>query len=301
MLDFKQILCPVDFSDPSRFALEHAVTIAGWYASTLNVLHVCDPTYPPAPPIPFAVFPARPRTLGDAARTDLESTLEPWLVSARAKGLETKILFDEGHNPAAPILTCAALVPADLIVMGTHGLGGLDRLLLGSVTEKVLRKAPCPVLTVPPRAFQAATPTFKRLLCPVDFSASSTTALQVASSLAKESDAELTVLHVLDWPEDDEVLMKRLTEPEFRLPIEASVQRRLDGLITDEVRTWAKPTSVVVHGKPYRRILEIAAQDKTDLIVMGVHGRNPLDLMLFGSTTNHVVRAASCPVLTVRQ
>jgi nucleotide-binding universal stress UspA family protein len=301
MVDFKQILCPVDFSDPSRFALEHAVTIAGWYASTLTVLHVCDPTYPPAPPIPFAVFPARPRTLGDAARTDLESRLEPWLVSARAKSLRIDIVFDEGHNPAAPILTRAALVPADLIVVGTHGLGGLDRLLLGSVTEKVLRKALCPVLTVPPHAFQAATPTFKRLLCPVDFSASSTTALQVASALAKESDGELKVVHVLDWPEEDELLMERLQAPEFRLPFELSVQRRLDGLITDEMRTWAKPMTVVVHGKPYRRILEIAAQNQTDLIVMGVRGRNPLDLMLFGSTTNHVVRQACCPVLTVRQ
>ena len=215
----------------------------------------------------------------------------------RAKRLPTNIVFDEGHNPAAPILTCAALVPADLIVMGTHGLGGLDRLLLGSVTEKVVRKAPCPVLTVPPRAFRAATPVFKRVLCPVDFSASSTTALQVACSLAKESDAELKVLHVLDWPEDDELLMERLDAPEFRLPLEASVKRRLDALITDEVRTWAKPATMVTHGKPYRRILEIAAHDKTDLIVMGVRGRNPLDLMLFGSTTNHVVRAGVLPGL----
>ena len=85
------------------------------------------------------------------------------------------------------------------------------------------------------------------------------------------------------------------------LPVEVSVQRRLDELITDEVRTWAKPATVVIHGKPYRRILEIAAHDKTDLIVMGVRGRNPLDLMLFGSTTSHVVRAASCPVLTLRE
>ncbi|MEP7308892.1 MAG: universal stress protein [Acidobacteriota bacterium] len=301
MLDFKQILCPVDFSEPSRFALEHAVTIASWYASTLTVLHVCDPTYPPEPPIPFAVFPARPGRLGDADRRDLEAMLEPWLAPARARSLHTNIVFDEGHNPAAPILTCAALIPADLIVMGTHGLGGLDRLLLGSVTEKVVRKAPCPVLTVPPRAFQAATPTFRRLLCPVDFSASSTTALQVASSFAKESDGELKLVHVLDWPEDDELMMKRLNTPEFRLPLEASVERRLEALITEEVRTWAKPSTVVIHGKPYRRILEIAAEDKTDLIVMGVRGRNPLDLMLFGSTTNHVVRRASCPVLTLRQ
>lgn len=127
------------------------------------------------------------------------------------------------------------------------------------------------------------------------------TALEVACSLAKESDAQVTIMHVLDWPVDDELLMQRLDAPEFRLPFEASVNRRLDALITDDVRTWAKPTTVLTHGKPYRRILEIATQDTADLIVMGVRGRNPLDLMLFGSTTNHVVRQASCPVFTLRQ
>ena len=257
--------------------------------------------YPAELPLLLAEFSARTGKLGDADRKELEARLEPWLASARAKRLPANIVFDEGHNPAAPILTCAALLPADLIVMGTHGLGGLDRLLLGSVTEKVVRKAQSPVLTVPPRAFRAATPVFKRVLCPVDLSASSTTALQVACSLAKESDAQLTVMHVLDWPVDDELVMQRLDAPEFRLPFDASVKRRLDELITDEVRTWAEPATVVTHGKPYRRILEIAAQDNTDLIVMGVRGRNPLDLMLFGSTTNHVVRQASCPVLTLRQ
>ena len=107
-------------------------------------------------------------------------------------------------------------------------------------------------------------------------------------------------MHVLDWPVDDEPVMQRLDAPEFRLPFDASVKRRLDELITDDVRTWAEPATVVTHGKPDRRILEIAAQDNTDLIVMGVRGRNPLDLMLFGSTTNHVVRQASCPVLTLK-
>jgi nucleotide-binding universal stress UspA family protein len=301
MPEFKQILCPVDFSDPSRFALEHAVVIAGWYGSTLTVLHVCDPVYPAEPPLLLAEFPTRTGTLGDADRQELEARLEPWLASARAKRLSTSIVFDEGHNPAAPILACATLLPADLIVMGTHGLGGLDRLLLGSVTEKVLRKAQCPVLSVPPRAFGPATPVFKRVLCPVDFSESSTMALQVAFSLAEESDAQLTVLHVLDWPVEDELITQRLDAPEFRLPFETSVKQRLDALITTEAHTWAAPATEVTHGKAYRRILEIAARDKTDLIVMGVRGRNPLDLMLFGSTTNHVVRQASCPVLTLRQ
>ena len=149
MLDFKQILCPVDFSDPSRFALEHAIVIGGCYAATLTVLHVCDPLYRAEPPLLLAEFPARTGKLGDADRQELEARLEPWLASARAKRLPVNIVFDEGHNAAAPILRCAALLPADLIVMGTHGLGGPDRLLLGSVTEKVVRKAQSPVLTVP--------------------------------------------------------------------------------------------------------------------------------------------------------
>src|SRR5678815_3359376 len=94
MLNFKQILCPVDFSDPSRFALEHAIVIAGWYKSALTVLHVCDPVYPAEPPLLLAEFPARTGKLADADRRELEARLEPWLESARATGLSTKIVFD---------------------------------------------------------------------------------------------------------------------------------------------------------------------------------------------------------------
>ena len=77
--------------------------------------------------------------------------------------------------------------------------------------------------------------------------------------------------------------------------------RSLDALVTDEVRAWCKPDTRVTYGKPYRQILEIAEREEPDLIIMGVRGRNPLDVALFGSTTNHVVRRASCPVLTLRQ
>ena len=87
-------------------------------------------------------------------------------------------------------------------MIGTHGAGGFEHLVLGSAAEKVLRKATCPVLTVPPHARATSKLPFKRILCPVDFSDSSRAALDFAFSLAQEGDAELTILHVFEWPAD---------------------------------------------------------------------------------------------------
>jgi nucleotide-binding universal stress UspA family protein len=82
--------------------------------------------------------------------------------------------------------------------------------------------------------------------------------------------------------------------------VERRTLDRLSGLIPEGVRTWCEPETKLSYGKPYRRIVELAERDRADLIVIGVHGRNALDLMLFGSTTNQVVRHAPCPVLTLR-
>jgi nucleotide-binding universal stress UspA family protein len=89
--------------------------------------------------------------------------------------------------------------------------------------------------------------------------------------------------------------------PEFRPQLERDLTEKLHGLIPNSVRNWCRPTIRIAHGKAYRQILGVAAEDGADLIVMGVLGRNALDLMLFGSTTNQVVRRATCPVLTLRQ
>jgi nucleotide-binding universal stress UspA family protein len=71
--------------------------------------------------------------------------------------------------------------------------------------------------------------------------------------------------------------------------------------VTDDIRQWCTPSTMVGYGKPYREIVDVAAKEQMDLIVMGVRGRNSLDLTLFGSTTNQVVRRAPCPVLTLRE
>lgn len=180
------------------------------------------------------------------------------------------------------------------------GRGGFERLLLGSVAEKVLRKATCPVMTVPPPAVTTSKLPFAHLLCPVDFSDSSISALQFAFSLAKESNARLTLVHVFEFHSDEESAKRALAASESYRQWETDARQRLDALIPQDVRTWCTPESRLAYGKAYQQILKLAATEQTDLIVMGVQGRIAFDLTLFGSTTNQVVRQASCPVLTLR-
>ena len=202
------------------------------------------------------------------------------------------------------ILDRAKSLVANLIVMGTHGRGGLDRLVLGSVTEKVLRKASCPVLTVPPPVSgpPAEAPLlFKRILCALDFSDWSMKALTYALALAEEADARLYVMHVLEGFRAEEMT----AYPDFDLSrytqhLEQDAQARLQKAIPEGARTWCEPVEVLSSGRAYREILREAQEQDVHLIVMGVHGRNPVDLMLFGSTTHHVIRASTCPVLTLR-
>ena len=299
MPEIRRILCPIDFSDASRHALAHAVVIGQWYGSHITALHVGSPmVILLSPPVLFAEMPGEVLP-SKTNRQELEGQLRDWLSPAHSAGLQTDLIVDEG-NPAASILEHAASLPANLIVMGTHGRGGFERLVLGSVAEKILRKARCPVMTVPPPAVGTSKLPFARLLCPVDFSDSSIAALRFAFSLAQESNARLTLLHVFEWPSDEASARRVLETSEFHRQWEAETRHQLQALISDDVRNWCTPEPKLAFGKAYQQILSVAAAEHVDLIVMGVQGRNALDLMLFGSTANQVVRQASCPVLTLR-
>jgi len=301
MVEIREILCPTDFSQPSRHALVHAMAIARWYDSRITALHVIHvPLVPEPPPSILAAGYAGATAVGTSTYQVCEADVRVWVEPARRAGIKTDVSVDEG-NAARRILDHARSSRTDLIVMGTHGLGGVDRAMLGSVTEKVLRQARCPVLTVPPIVAAVPRLPYKRLLCAVDFSESSLNALRFALSLAEEADARLTILHVFDWPRDGSFPVQRFDTKEVRRVVEEDAEARLNALVSDDLRQWCSPSTMVAYGKPYREILDLAAREETDLIVMGVRGRNPLDLTLFGSTTNHVVRRAACPVLTLMQ
>jgi nucleotide-binding universal stress UspA family protein len=299
MATIKTVLCPLDFSDASRHALDHATAIAGWYRAKLVALHTYHPVFLPVPGLAMAGAVDNSVPDADAVEQmtdDVKSQLGP----AKALGLATESIVQMG-TPASEILMTAASLQADLIVMGTHGTTGFDHAVLGSVTERVLRTATCPVLTVPPRARATSKLPFKRVLCPVDFAEPSFAALESALSLGQESDAHVTILHVLELPTDEPLVNRPISVPEYNRYREQDAAEHLAKLVPDGAASWCSASTRLAHGKPYRQILEIAAEENTDLIVMGVHGRNAIDLMLFGSTTNQVVRRATCPVLTIRR
>ena len=297
MIEFKQIICPVDLSDSSVRAFAHAAAIAQWYDAQLTVLHVV-PTFEPiqmrgdlGDPVRVITPMPRERVLEEMSRT-----LNLAAVSPRATPIA------EAGDPQSTIIDQAISKKADLIVMGTHGRRGFKRLLLGSVTEAILREAPCPVLTVPqaPASVSEAV-TFKRILCPIDFSPSALQALGFALDLARQADGRVTLLHVLEWlAEEEPRASTHFSVPEYRRYMVEDAQERLRNLVADESRTWVEIDDLVVFGRAHREILRSAETKPADLIVMGAQGRGGIGLALFGSTTQQVLRGAICPVLTVR-
>jgi len=289
-MNIRRILCPTDFSETSAHAAEEAAAIAGYYGAAITALHV--------------VQPPMDANFGVESLDSLRQQTAAFFGVATTAGLSVDALIEVGL-PVRHILDRAASVSADLLVMGTHGASGFEHLVLGSVAEKVLRKVRCPVLTVPPRVATRSPLPFRRLLCATDFSAASASAVRFALSLADESDACLTLLHVLEWPwhEPPQPSIDALPPEQafalgmFRRESEECARKQLESMIPP---TQSRVRAAVVSGTPYEQVLGAAASESVDLIVLGVGRRSALDLAFLGSTTNHVVRAARCPVLTLR-
>lgn len=298
MITFNRILCPVDTSECSRAALRHAVALAVWYEADLSAVWVRPDTAPPP-----ALWPAHPpefMTLTVEERAAGEQRIRTFVRDTAGTAV-AEVLFREG--PVVPeILRVAAEMRADLIVMGTHGLTGFEHLLLGSVAERVLRKATCPVLTVPRTAplHDGGAAMFNTILCAVDFSRHSNRALDYALSLTQEAGGRLVLAHVLEHFDHEEPrLNAHYNVSEFRRTFELEAEQRLNALLPESVRTWCEVDTVLGHGRVHRELLRIAGECKADVMVLGVHGKNALDHALFGSTAERVLHGARIPVLTV--
>ena len=261
MVPITRLLCPIDFSDASRHALDHALVIAQWYDATIIGLHVYNPLYVPVggvdlPDDDGTIF-ASP-----AASSRLQLQLKDAFAPARASGVPLETVIEEG-SPALQILHGVGAHRADLIVMGTHGAKGFERLLLGSITEKVVRKAGCPVLTVPPRAHATSRLPFRRILCPIDFLPASAAGLRFALSMAQEAEAELLLLHVLEWPIGHEPPpLPTFNVPEYRIYREREAAAELEQLVPSSARDWCEPSTHLVHGKPYEQVARVCRRSR---------------------------------------
>jgi nucleotide-binding universal stress UspA family protein len=295
MTEFKRILCPVDLSDTSARALDYAFMLARWYEAPLEALEVVWAAVPPMPGV-------APPVVTTEQLAETTAALEGFVRTRDTTGVE--VTCTVRHGPVVTeILEVAKETATDLIVLGTHGRSTFERLMIGSVAERILRKASCPVFTVPHASIAAprkAGP-FEAILCPLDFSPASEKTARVALSLAEESGKKIVLLHVFDWPKEKSVPVGFGPDMSAeRHQLQAGALTELRRYVADEARVWCTVEEQLAVGRPYEEILRVAEEQHADLIVMGVHARRGLQLGFFGSTTNQVVRHAKCPVLTMR-
>ena len=290
MIGITRILCPVDFSMFSERALNFAMRMSVWYGSRLHVLHVMPPP-----------------TAGDPAATGRAMAAKHMAAAVerqRIAGADVTTEIIESAEPAERIIDYAEAFDADLVVMGSHGRRGVERVLLGSVVEALLHRSARPVLVIPSHLDEerASQPLrFERIVCGVDFSTPSINALALALAIAEESDSKLTLLHVIDVPPE----FSHHPEPPLfdidRIRAEAEAERltALRTLIPAHARDYCTIETAVLEGGVSRQLLRMALARSADLIVLGVHGRNAFNLAFFGSNSKDVIRQAHCPVLVV--
>jgi nucleotide-binding universal stress UspA family protein len=295
-LEIKLVLCPIDFSEFSVSAYRHALSLAEHYQAKLVALHIVELWRHPA--ADFAASAGLYEEYRQALRESGKKQLQEFVENHTHDELQPELVVQIGVA-ADSILSFAQLQKADVIVMGTHGRRGFDRLMLGSVTDRVMRTAPCPVLAAskPPHGSVAAAKErgqvhhLSRILFCADFSENSEEALKYAISATAEYDAELTLLHVLEEG------LPSLAKTEEAM---AAAAERLDKLIPPEGRKALTMKTAVRMGKTYEQIIQLAREAQIDLVIMGVRGRGALDLAVFGSTTYRVMQLGFCPVLAVR-
>ena len=277
----KQILCPTDFSEHSAAALRAAGGIARAFDAKVMVLH--------AQRLEAPVYFTKAQT--QALRVQLRrgaraarDFVSKFATQYLPENVEHSVLLVE-EDPVRAVLEELKRTRAGLLVMGTHGRTGLARIRLGSVTESVLRQVNVPVLTVGPHSRPTpALGTIRSVLCPVNYSDLAQTAFEHAAALAVKTGAELVLTHVLESEAHGN---------------EAQALQELCDWVAPEVRQRCTVREVVKQGSPAEQIVAEAKNSRADVVVVGAHPRSFLGTVLFGSTTELVIRNAPCPVLSV--
>jgi nucleotide-binding universal stress UspA family protein len=193
----------------------------------------------------------------------------------------------------------------DLVISATRGRSGLKRLILGSVTERLMLTLPCPLLVLrsPEYEFLSAPDRkikLKKILVGCDFSPDSGQALNHALSLAQEFQAELHLVNVIELPAQPNLLKGETSATEeIQEDYRNLLSRKLKDMVPEEARNWCSPQTSLLEGHPYEELVKYAESNDIDMIVMGVRGHGLVKTLFLGSTTDRVVRRSPCPVLSV--
>jgi universal stress protein A len=277
MSNLPSIVCPIDFSDGSRTALNYAAVIADHFGARLLVMSVDDPLLASAaesaglPPLTEETERELRRFVAQTVAAD----------SLRAATLAFKVTVGK---PATEILRLASEPHADLIVMSSHGRSGLSRRFFGSTTERVLRETTIPVLVTPGHAAPVASVTdisrqVKRIVAPVDLSETSAHQVKIAGGIALAMGVPLVIAHVLE---------SIYIPPQLRTAIPGADHLRRDHVETRLHELVGSAETIVLAGDASEEIVRLADTRGAGLIVMGLHSSGPLGPRM-GSVTYRVL------------
>lgn len=275
----KQILCPVDLSPASDIVLSWVRLIAKAFGSQIAIIHVDRSEYPR-----YFTEGQLDELASEAVirRTTLENQTRDLAQRLLGPDLSFTVSVVEGHAVDV-ILEHLRKSPPDLVVMGSHGRSGVERLLLGSVAENVARGAVCPTLIVRGPEIPAGQHQLNRVLCPVNLTDTSQECAAIASAIAEKLGAELTVLQAVEEdaaPEDD-------------------VRQRLCQWISEGFRSQCRVSEIVVKGDAAEQIVLYARRQEIDLIVLGAQHRSFFEFSTLGRTTERVLRHGPSSLLLI--
>jgi nucleotide-binding universal stress UspA family protein len=288
----KKILSAIDFSTFTDSIFSYSVALCKKYDAKLLLAHVTTDL----------------NTLLEHSETalDVEALQKSNIryaqarLEERVKGLpiENEIIISQG-KPADIISRIASEQQADMVITATHGKAGFKRILLGSVTEKLIKTLHCPLLVLPLQEHDLMPPAaieikLKKILVGCDFSSDSKLAFDYGLSLAQEFQAELHLSHVIKPS-----LYKR--EREGINQLRDRLKKKLDSMVPEASRDWCTAKTALLDGEPYMVLMDYAKEQEMDMIVLGIRGHTLWEKLLVGSTTDRLIRHSPRPVLAVRQ
>jgi Universal stress protein UspA and related nucleotide-binding proteins len=294
-MPLKNIICSTDFSDNSNQAVPYGIALAKKFRARLYMCHVIDLSAITAYGEIISYPGAQQNLIMNYTHKQLKQLIgeEP---------IEWEPLIIIGHA-ADEIVNMAKEKNVDLTIVTTHGRSGLKRLILGSVTGRLMQTLPCPLLIVRSSESNLASDEnqeieFKRILVGCDFSPDSVLAFQYGLSLAQDFQSELHLAHVIEPTIYKDLTKKPVEKPQDDL--RDSLSKRLTSMVPEEVYNWCTLKTTLLAGQPHEELTKYAVVNDVDLIVLGVRGHSMVETLFVGSTTDRVARRALCPVLSVR-
>jgi nucleotide-binding universal stress UspA family protein len=303
MPDIKKVLFSTDFSEVSNHALPYAIKMAKIFNAELVMLHAVT-LYEHDPNDPNHQFPSL-KTYCSELRDAADSRFQVCIEKIGDVGVKIRKAIVQGISPHAAILDFVKEEgEIGMIVMSTHGRSGLSHMLLGSVTENVIRYSPCPVLVVKTPEHEFIDPKtgevhLRKILFPIDFSKDSLHPIELLRFIAEKHRSEVVLFHAIDieippvyYTAGIESIIQ--LDPELHERVMAKM-----GELVGKKLAGLNLSYEVEEGQPSNLIRNFASREHVDLIVMGAAGSHGIGDFLFGSTASRVIQKAVCPVLIV--